>query len=59
MAANVAAGDEAIAKVNVERSHAIVNDFSSATAEFITDPEARIPTDSMRELIATEVGSPS
>ena len=34
----VAAGDEAIAKVNVERTHAVVNDFSSATAEFVSDP---------------------
>ncbi len=52
----VAAGDEAIAKVNVERSFAIVNDFSSATAEFINDPEARIPATTMRQLIQAEVG---
>ena len=53
----VAAGDEAIAKVNVERSNAVVNDFSSATAEFVTDPEARIPASAMRQLIGTEVGT--
>lgn len=52
----VAAGDEAVAKVNVERSNAIVNDFSSATAEFVTDPDARIPSASMKQLISSEVG---
>jgi len=53
----VAAGDEAIAKVNVERTHAVVNDFSSATAEFVSDPDAHIPKEAMRSLIETEVGT--
>ena len=53
----VAAGDEAIAKVDVERSHAVVNDFSAATAEFISDPDAHIPKQAMRSLIEAEVGS--
>ena len=39
----VAAGNEAIAKVDSERSHAVVNEFASATAEFVTDPDATIP----------------
>lgn len=52
----VAAGDEAIAKVNVARSHAVVNDFFSATAEFVSDPDAQIPSDSMKALIESEVG---
>ncbi len=52
----VAAGNEAIAKVNTERSHAVVNDYSSATAEFVTDPDASIPTASMKDLINHEVG---
>ncbi|MGV0035429.1 MAG: indolepyruvate ferredoxin oxidoreductase family protein [Candidatus Azotimanducaceae bacterium WSBS_2022_MAG_OTU7] len=52
----VAAGDEAIAKVNVERSHAIVNEFSATTAEFVSDPDAHIPKQAMRSLIETEVG---
>ncbi|MDA0977233.1 MAG: indolepyruvate ferredoxin oxidoreductase family protein, partial [Proteobacteria bacterium] len=53
----VAAGDEAVAKVNVERSHAVINDHYSATAAFVTDPDARIPTQSMKSLLAQEVGS--
>lgn len=53
----VAAGNEAIAKVNVERTYAVVNDFSSATAEFINDPDAVIPSDAMKSLIQIEVGA--
>ena len=52
----VAAGNEAIAKVNPDRSHAVVNDFSSATAEFVTDPNASVPHEAMKDLIAAEVG---
>lgn len=52
----VAAGDEAIAKVNVERSHAVINDYSAATAEFVSNPDAVIPDDSMKALIESEVG---
>jgi indolepyruvate ferredoxin oxidoreductase len=52
----VAAGDEAMAKVNVERSHAIINDFASATAEFITNPDVIFPTAAMKATIVEEVG---
>ncbi len=53
----VAAGNEAIAKVNVERSHAVVNDASAATAEFVTNPDAEIPVHDMKSLISEEVGA--
>lgn len=53
----VAAGNEAIAKVNVERSHAIVNSHASATAEFVTNPNATVPSESMQALINDEVGA--
>ena len=52
----VAAGDEAIAKVNFERSHAVINDFSLATAEFVNDPDAMIPCEAMKSLLSSEVG---
>lgn len=55
----VAAGDEAIAKVNLERSHAVVNDYATATADFVADPNATIPVDDMKSLIAAEVGEDS
>ncbi len=53
----VAAADESMAKVNVERSHAIVNDFESATADFITNPDIAFPADAMKATITEEVGA--
>ncbi len=52
----VSTGDEAIAKVNVERSYAVVNDSETATAEFVYNPDAKFPTDSMKRIIEDEVG---
>ncbi len=52
----VSAGDEAIAKVNVDRSHAVVNAYASSTAEFVNDPDATVPVEAMQSLITTEVG---
>ncbi len=52
----VAAGNEAIAKVNTERSHAVVNDYSSTVAEFVTNPDTQLPTTEMKALIEEEVG---
>ncbi len=53
----VSAGDEAMAKVNVERSHAIINDYESTTAEFIDKPNMQFPANSMKDIIKEEVGS--
>ncbi|NKB34408.1 MAG: indolepyruvate ferredoxin oxidoreductase family protein [Pseudomonadales bacterium] len=50
----VAAGDEAIAKLNKYRSHAIVNDFSAASGDVIVNPDAEMPSDAMKQLIRTE-----
>ncbi len=52
----VAAGDEAMSKVNVERSHAIINDHETPTAEFIGDRDKVFPTGSMKTIIKEEVG---
>lgn len=52
----VSAGDEALAKVNVDRSYAIINDHQSMTAEFITDPDLRFTSDDMKKSILEEVG---
>lgn len=53
----VAAGDEALAKVNVERSYAIVNDFETVTADFINNPDLVFPAEAMKESIREEVGA--
>ena len=52
----VSAGDEALAKVNVDRSYAIINEYQSMTAEFITDPDLRFTSDEMKKSIVDEVG---
>jgi indolepyruvate ferredoxin oxidoreductase len=52
----VAASDEAIAKVNIERSYAIVNDFEAMTAEFVTNPDLDFPSDAMKQTLSEEVG---
>ena len=52
----VAAGNEAIAKVHPERSHAVVNADASMTADFLTDPDAQMPMNTMQSLITSEVG---
>ena len=52
----VAAGDEAMAKVNVERSHAIINAAESVTAEFINNPDTVFPSSAMKQTINEEVG---
>jgi indolepyruvate ferredoxin oxidoreductase len=52
----VAAGDEAMAKVNVERTTAVVNDYEAATAEFITNPDVIYPANAMKATIVEEVG---
>lgn len=52
----VAVSDEALAKVNRERSFAVVNDTETPTAEFVNNPEAEFPAGSMKALLEEEVG---
>ncbi len=52
----VSTSDEAIAKVNIERSYAVINDSESPTSTFVYDPDAQFPGASMKRLIEEEVG---
>lgn len=52
----VAAGEEALAKVNRDLSYAIINDYESPTAAFTRDPDVRFPKVAMKKAIAAEVG---
>ncbi|MFQ3201639.1 MAG: indolepyruvate ferredoxin oxidoreductase, partial [Zhongshania sp.] len=52
----VSASDEAIAKVNVERTVAVINDTEMTTAEFIYNRDVEFPADAMKQLIVDEVG---
>ena len=53
----VSAAGDPLAKVNIERSHAIVNDFESPTAAFTRDPDAVFPSEAMKARIREEVGA--
>ena len=54
---SVAAGKEALAKVDVERSHAVINDSPAVTEAFLTDPDVVIPVQEMSSLIRDQVGA--
>jgi len=53
----VASGDEAMAKVNQQRSHAIINTYKSVPADFVSNPDLEFPGQAMQDTIAAEVGS--
>ena len=52
----VAASYEALGKVDIERSTAVVNNAELPTAAFILDPDARFHTEAMQQTIREEVG---
>lgn len=47
---------EALGKVANGRTHAVVNDAEVPTSAFITDPDARFPTEPMRQRVRDEAG---
>ena len=52
----VASADDPMGKVNTSRSWAVVNEYESPTAEFVTNPDATFPADGMKQRIVDEVG---
>ncbi len=52
----VSDSDDALAKLHRSRSHAVVNDSETVTAEFIRNPDAEFPTEEMKQTIREEVG---
>ncbi len=55
----VAASFESLAKVDIERSNAVVNNAEVPTAAFVLDPDAQFHTDAMMQTIREEVGEDS
>ncbi len=53
----VSAAGDPLAKVDIERSHAIVNAFESPTAAFTRDPDVDFPAAAMKARIEEEVGA--
>jgi len=53
----VAAGEDALAKLNEKVSHAVINDHEAATAEFTRNPDAQVPGAAMRQALIDAVGA--
>lgn len=52
----VSASDDALGKVSVGRSHAVINDFEAPTAGFVQNRDMVFPAAAMKERIARESG---
>ena len=52
----VAASEEALAKLNENIAHAVINSHEAATAEFTRNPDAQVPGAAMREALIEAVG---
>ncbi|MEM0953869.1 MAG: indolepyruvate ferredoxin oxidoreductase family protein [Pseudomonadota bacterium] len=53
----VAASNESLAKVDPERSHAVVNNAEVPTAAFVLDPDAPFHTEAMMQTLREQVGA--
>jgi indolepyruvate ferredoxin oxidoreductase len=53
----VSAADDALAKLNREHSHAVINSHLAPTADFTRDADALFPINDMEQAIATEIES--
>ena len=53
----VSAADDALAKLNRDHSHAVINSHLSPTADFTRDADAVFPVDDMEQAIAGELES--
>ncbi|MGY4532389.1 indolepyruvate ferredoxin oxidoreductase [Pseudomonas sp. TE3786] len=53
----VAASEEALAKLNEQIAHAVVNSHEAATAEFTRNPNAEFPGAAMQQAIVEAVGA--
>ena len=52
----VSAGNESLARLHPERSHAIVNSYETATADFIHNEDYQFPVSELRDAICVETG---
>ncbi|ARU89207.1 indolepyruvate ferredoxin oxidoreductase family protein [Pseudomonas sp. M30-35] len=53
----VAASEDALAKLNDQIAHAVINSHEAATAEFTRNPDAQVPGAQMREALVEAVGA--
>ncbi|HEY0289492.1 MAG TPA: indolepyruvate ferredoxin oxidoreductase family protein [Pseudomonas sp.] len=52
----VASGPDAIAKLNIAKSHAVINSQQTPTAEFTRNPDAEFPAQAMMQTLREAVG---
>jgi indolepyruvate ferredoxin oxidoreductase len=52
----VSDSDDALAKLNSKRSYGIVNEYESATASFLRDPDTEFHTGAMQQTLREEIG---
>jgi len=52
----VCASDDALAKLHLQRSHVVANDYESVTSEFIQNPDYVFPGKSMKASLMHEAG---
>jgi len=53
----VAASEEALAKLNEQIAHGVINSHQAATAEFTRNPDAQIPAQAMHQALSEAVGA--
>jgi indolepyruvate ferredoxin oxidoreductase len=53
----VAASFDSLAKLHIDRTHAVVNEHVSPTSEFLRHPDMRFPSDAMKAVIREEAGA--
>jgi len=53
----VASSFDSLAKLHIERSHAVVNEHVSPTSEFLRQPDMNFPADAMKAVISEETGA--
>lgn len=53
----VSDSDDAIAKLDSKRSYGVINEYESATASFLRDPDTEFHTAAMQETLREEIGT--
>ena len=53
----VASSFDSLAKLHIDRSHAVVNEHVSPTSEFLSSPDMRFPVEAMKAVIREEAGA--
>jgi len=53
----VASSFDSLAKLHIDRTHAVVNEHVSPTSEFLRRPDMKFPADAMKAVISEEAGA--